>query len=191
MIKSKIPAVAVIVLSVLVVSAAAFFAFSLHALLSGKQNAEENENNDSIYETITSSNEENTYSKKEKSVVSFATNSKTGSTPEKITDSQSEELKSDATQDESNPVKVTKVFDFSCKFETPVAKKETFYDSKNGNTLPYRLFMPKNYDSAKKYPVILFLHGAGEIGTDNEKHIAYISKIFEYSGDLAENSFVV
>jgi poly(3-hydroxybutyrate) depolymerase len=41
-------------------------------------------------------------------------------------------------------------------------------------TMPYRLFVPEGYDSTKIYPLVLFLHGAGERGTDNESHIAYI-----------------
>jgi predicted peptidase len=36
-----------------------------------------------------------------------------------------------------------------------------------GESIPYRLFVPKGYDAVKKCPVILFLHGAGERGTDN------------------------
>lgn len=31
----------------------------------------------------------------------------------------------------------------------------------------YLLHMPENYDETKKYPVVLFLHGAGERGDDN------------------------
>lgn len=40
-------------------------------------------------------------------------------------------------------------------------------------TLPYRVYLPKGYESAKaaEYPVLLFLHGYGEIGNDNEKQI--------------------
>jgi predicted peptidase len=38
--------------------------------------------------------------------------------------------------------------------------------------LPYRLWVPKGYDKAQKYPLIVYLHGAGERGMDNEKHIA-------------------
>lgn len=38
-------------------------------------------------------------------------------------------------------------------------------------TLPYRLFVPANYDSTMSYPLVLALHGAGERGADNERHI--------------------
>jgi len=33
--------------------------------------------------------------------------------------------------------------------------------------LPYRLFIPTNYTSAERFPLVLFLHGAGERGDDN------------------------
>lgn len=39
------------------------------------------------------------------------------------------------------------------------------YTSKT--TLPYRLFVPANYDASRNYPLILALHGAGERGDDN------------------------
>ena len=37
----------------------------------------------------------------------------------------------------------------------------------------YRLMKPANMEPGKKYPVVLFLHGAGERGTDNEKQLYY------------------
>ncbi len=37
--------------------------------------------------------------------------------------------------------------------------------------MPYRLFVPENYDKNKSYPLVLFLHGGGERGTDNEKQL--------------------
>ncbi len=51
---------------------------------------------------------------------------------------------------------------------------------RGGIELPYRLEKPENYsdDDTTVYPVILFLHGAGERGNDNEAQITYIDKIF-------------
>ena len=37
----------------------------------------------------------------------------------------------------------------------------------SAGTLPYRLFIPTNYNPATKYPLVLFLHGGGENGSDN------------------------
>jgi poly(3-hydroxybutyrate) depolymerase len=37
----------------------------------------------------------------------------------------------------------------------------------NGQELPYRLFVPKNYDANKPYPLVLYLHHAGLAGTDS------------------------
>jgi predicted peptidase len=50
--------------------------------------------------------------------------------------------------------------------------------NKGKDTLPYRLLLPENYDPAKKYPLILFLHGSGERGNDNEAQLMHGSKLF-------------
>jgi len=51
------------------------------------------------------------------------------------------------------------------------APKTGFIDKKfknaNGDESPYVVFVPKDYDGTKEYPIILFLHGAGE--TKNPK----------------------
>jgi predicted peptidase len=60
---------------------------------------------------------------------------------------------------------------------------------KNDDTLPYNLLIPMDFENSfndsrekvleeKKYPLVLFLHGAGERGTDNEKQIIHIEKLF-------------
>jgi predicted peptidase len=46
------------------------------------------------------------------------------------------------------------------------------------DTLPYRILLPNNYDASKKYPLILFLHGAGERGRNNESQLIHGSKFF-------------
>lgn len=48
----------------------------------------------------------------------------------------------------------------------------------NNDTLPYRILLPLNYDASKKYPLILFLHGSGERGNDNEAQLIHGSKLF-------------
>ncbi|QJD98320.1 hypothetical protein HH214_06210 [Mucilaginibacter robiniae] len=41
-----------------------------------------------------------------------------------------------------------------------------FKDPKTGRTLNYNLFIPKNYDARKAYPLVLFMHDAGEVGAE-------------------------
>ncbi|TDH23060.1 phospholipase [Segetibacter sp. 3557_3] len=48
----------------------------------------------------------------------------------------------------------------------------------NGDTMPYRVLLPAGYDSSKRYPLILFLHGRGESGRDNESQLANGAALF-------------
>lgn len=56
-------------------------------------------------------------------------------------------------------------------------EKRVFVSSK-GDSLPYRVLLPENYDKSKKYPLVLFLHGGGERGKDNEKQLTHGVKVF-------------
>jgi predicted peptidase len=47
-----------------------------------------------------------------------------------------------------------------------------------GDTIPYRILFPQNFDPAKKYALVLVLHGAGERGNNNEAQLAYGTKLF-------------
>ncbi|MBL7741501.1 MAG: dienelactone hydrolase family protein [Chitinophagaceae bacterium] len=58
----------------------------------------------------------------------------------------------------------------------PYQKKE--FALPEGKILPYRILYPENYDKNKKYPLVLFLHGAGERGNDNEKQLTHGAKLF-------------
>lgn len=45
-------------------------------------------------------------------------------------------------------------------------------------TLLYRLLSPKQREPGKKYPLVLFLHGAGERGDDNQAQLKHVVGIF-------------
>ena len=49
---------------------------------------------------------------------------------------------------------------------------------KSGDTLKYRILYPENFSKEKEYPVVLFLHGAGERGSDNEAQLVHGSELF-------------
>ncbi|HZZ81990.1 MAG TPA: alpha/beta hydrolase-fold protein [Gemmataceae bacterium] len=55
-------------------------------------------------------------------------------------------------------------------------EKETGFVNKifkdKDKDIKYIVFVPKAYDGTKEFPVILFLHGAGESGTDGKKQAA-------------------
>ena len=70
-------------------------------------------------------------------------------------------------------------------------EKFTFTDSLTSTTLPYRLILPENYDNTKKYPVILYLHGMGENGTDNEAQLKYIHLMYSTAGDMLKEAILV
>ena len=52
------------------------------------------------------------------------------------------------------------------------------FESSEGEKLNYRLLTPENAKQSKKYPLVLFLHGAGERGEDNEKQLIHGSQMF-------------
>jgi len=62
------------------------------------------------------------------------------------------------------------------------------FKSSRGETLPYRLFIPPHYDQKKTYPLVLYLHGGGGRGNDNQKQIdggnGYLIDLF--TGDEAQ-----
>ena len=58
---------------------------------------------------------------------------------------------------------------------TKFEKKEYEED---GKILPYRILLPKNFQSGNRYPLVLFLHGSGERGSDNEAQLTHGGKLF-------------
>ena len=54
------------------------------------------------------------------------------------------------------------------------------------DTLPYRILIPDNYNSQSPFPLLLFLHGAGERGSDNKSQLVHGSFLFK-SEDFRNN----
>lgn len=52
----------------------------------------------------------------------------------------------------------------------------------NGLTLPYRLLEPAGAEAGRKYPLVLFLHGAGERGDDNTAPLKHAARDFADPG---------
>src|SRR5262245_11073553 len=57
--------------------------------------------------------------------------------------------------------------------------------TEGANSIPYRLYKPDGYDAVgSKFPLVLFLHGNGERGTDNT---AQVSAHFQGLLDATQN----
>lgn len=52
------------------------------------------------------------------------------------------------------------------------------FADEQGNVLKYRLLKPANYNVNRKYPLVIFLHGAGERGDDNKVQLVHGMKDF-------------
>lgn len=61
--------------------------------------------------------------------------------------------------------------------------KQVFVDSSN-NSMPYRILSPDNIELGEKYPLVIFLHGSGERGDDNEKQLAHGASTFSNPANI-------
>ncbi len=58
--------------------------------------------------------------------------------------------------------------------------------------LPYRLLAPDDYDPKKSYPLVIFLHGAGERGTNNEAQFVHgVSPFAKEAGRKSHPCFLI
>ena len=60
------------------------------------------------------------------------------------------------------------------------------YISSKGDTLNYRMFSPDR-DTLRKYPVVIFLHGSGERGNDNESQLKF--GVMHFADDKISSMF--
>lgn len=58
------------------------------------------------------------------------------------------------------------------------AFKREIYRNQAGDELPYRILYPRKYQANRNYPLIIFLHGSGERGNDNEAQLLHAGSFF-------------
>ncbi len=67
------------------------------------------------------------------------------------------------------------------------AKTFTEYGS-----LPYRIYVPSDYDASKEYPLLTILHGAGERGNDNKNQlINMVPEMFNQEGSKYMDAIII
>lgn len=69
-----------------------------------------------------------------------------------------------------------------CLLLQPLAAQQDLFQKKTlisgTDTLQYRILYPEKYKKRKSYPLIVFLHGSGERGRDNEAQLTHGAKLF-------------
>ena len=83
-------------------------------------------------------------------------------------------------------------YSYTGLFEKRYVREYTFEDSISGYSLPYCLILPKKYDKTKKYPVLLYLHGAGARGKDAAYYLnTMLEKMYYVSESIMNNAIVI
>lgn len=66
------------------------------------------------------------------------------------------------------------------------------YKSSNGNSIPYRIYMPGGMSANTKYPLVVFFHGAGERGMDNTRQLIHgVRNILAYSKESNDPAIII
>jgi predicted peptidase len=78
----------------------------------------------------------------------------------------------------------TSIFIYICLFLNALTGKsqstelfDKLVHSNKKDSLPYRLLKPVNPTAAERFPLVIFLHGSGERGSDNEAQLRHISDL--------------
>jgi len=72
----------------------------------------------------------------------------------------------------------------------PLFKEESI--NIDGTTLNYRLHVPEKLEEGKKYPLVLWLHGAGEAGSDNKLQLVHLHHIItSLTGEKKRDFFLL
>ncbi len=102
----------------------------------------------------------------------------------------SSEIVSVEETEKSTGIEIIKTYETDVLPDNNNFSKETFTDT-SGLRVPYRLHLPENRQNGKKYPVILFLHGAGETGRDNEAQLPNFIQCFNVASDILKDVIII
>lgn len=72
----------------------------------------------------------------------------------------------------------TMMFVAAVAFGQQTYEKGEFVSQKSGEKMLYRYLVPENPQQGKKYPLVIFLHGSGERGNDNQAQLFHGSGQF-------------
>ncbi len=62
----------------------------------------------------------------------------------------------------------------------------------DGSIMPYRLYVPEDYNEENEYPMVVFLHGAGERGKDNDLQLKNaVQTLFDRADGLMAGAIVI
>lgn len=82
----------------------------------------------------------------------------------------------------NNPVVPVSTLDFT----------SSAYQKAEFKAMPYRVMVPSGYEATRKYPLVIFLHGIDERGTDNEKQLRWGASLFQSDSVRRDHpSFVI
>lgn len=80
----------------------------------------------------------------------------------------------------------------ACSLGTAAEPEAREWTAKDGTVIRYRWSAPEKIEPGKTYPLILFLHGAGERGTDNTAHLKHgVSPILANAKKLNQPVFLI
>lgn len=72
-----------------------------------------------------------------------------------------------------------------------VNKHLSVYSDESGFTMPYHLYLPKNYNKNKEYPVLIYFHGASAKGNDNKYTAQHLDPFYNKNAEALSQAIVI
>lgn len=88
-------------------------------------------------------------------------------------------------------VELGATLDYTIGVTGVVNKHLSVYSDQSGFTMPYHLYLPKNYNQNEKYPVILYFHGASAKGNTNQKTAEHLDPFYNKNAKTLSEAIVI